>query len=154
MAYTTWPIKRQFGNTIQWQYDITGQGTPSSVSLKPENPTNSNLLITTWSIASTGATTWDFLPAGAADIVGVSYRVDISPPDETAEMSYVYPPAKAVAYWGFESTMSREILLRPEFGCVFHVSSIVDSSGSDNMTVTFKARGTIVDPATTTPFRS
>ena len=70
MAYTTWPIKRQFGNTIQWQYDITGQGTPSSVSLKPENPTNSNLLITTWSIASTGATTWDFLPAGSWIVTG------------------------------------------------------------------------------------
>ncbi len=47
MAYTQWPIERQFGNTIQWQYSVTGQGDPNSVSLKPENPSNSNLLITT-----------------------------------------------------------------------------------------------------------
>ncbi len=151
MAYTTWPIERQFGNTIQWQYNLTGQSTPSSVSLIPENPGNHSLLLTTWTISSTGATTWDFLPAGAADILGCSYALYINPPDETEEMSYVFPPAKAIATYGFSSTMNKEVLLRPEFGCVFDVSSIIDSGGS-NMAIKFKVRGTIVDPATTTPF--
>lgn len=152
MAYTTWPIERQFGNTVQWQYQLTGQGTPSSVSLIPENPTNSSLLITTWTIESTGAGTWDFLPSASADITGVTYGLYINPPDESEEMSYIFPEVKAVSQYGFGSTMSREILLRPSFGCVFNVSSIVDSSGSNNLAIMFKARGTIVDPATTTPF--
>ena len=152
MAYTTWPIERQFGNTIQWQYQITGKGTPGSVSLIPENPTNKALLITTWTIESTGATTWDFLPSVAADIVGVTYGLYINPPDETEEMSYIFPPAKATSQYGFGSTLSKEVLLRPEFGCVFNVSSIIDSSGSDNLAIMFKARGTLVDPSTNTPF--
>ena len=82
MAYTDWPIERQFGNTIQWQYQLTGQGTPGSVSLKPVVPNNGTVLITTWTIESTGANTWDFLPASAADITGVTYSLYINPPDE------------------------------------------------------------------------
>jgi hypothetical protein len=152
MAYTTWPIERQFGNTIQWQYQVTGQGTPSSVSLKPENPGNHSLLLTTWTIESTGAGTFDFLPSGVADITGVTYGLYINPPDETEEMSYIFPAARATSQFGFGSTLSKEILLRPEFGCVFNVSSIIDSSGSNSLAIMFKVRGTIVDPATTTPF--
>tara|TARA_Y100001970_G_scaffold286709_1_gene409562 strand:+ start:1588 stop:2052 length:465 start_codon:yes stop_codon:yes gene_type:complete len=153
MAYDNFPIQRQFGNTLQWRYVKEDQGTPSSIQLKPENPTNSNLLITTITVSSTGASTWDFLPSGVADITGVSYRVDVNGPDDSiTEMSYVFPPAKAVASWGFSTTLSKEILLRPEFGFSFNVSSIIDSSGSDNMAVRIVARGTIVDPATFTPF--
>ena len=152
MAYTTWPIERQFGNTIQWQYQVTGQGTPSSVSLIPENPTNKALLLTTFTIESTGAGTWDFLPSGAADVTGVTYGMYINPPDETEEMAYMFPPVKASSQFGFGSTLNTEILLRPEFGCVFNVSSIIDSSGSNSLAIMFKARGTLVDPNTTTPF--
>ena len=153
MAYTDFPIQRQFGNTLQWKYVLSDQGTPSSIELKPENPTSSNLLITTITVSSTGASTWDLLPSGMADITGVSYRVDVNGPDDSVtEMSYNFPPAKAVAIWGFSSTLSKEILLRPEFGFSFNVSSIVDSSGSDNLDVTIVARGTIVDPGTITPF--
>ena len=152
MASTTWPIERQFGSTIQWQYNLTGQGTPSSVSLIPENPGNHSFLLTTWTISSTGASTWDLLPSGMADILGCSYALYINPPDETEEMSYVFPPVKSIATYGFSSTMNKEVLLRPEFGCVFDVSSIIDSSGSNTMAIKFKVRGTIVDPATTTPF--
>lgn len=152
MAYTDWPIERQFGNTIQWQYQLTGQGTPSSVQLKPVVPNNGTVLITTWTIESTGATTWDFLPSGKADITGVSYSLYINPPDETEEMCYIFPPAKATSAFAFSSTMQREVLLRPEFGCQFNVSSIVDSSGSDSMAIMFKARGTLVTPSTSIPF--
>jgi len=152
MAYTDWNIERQFGNTIQWQHQVTGQGTPSSVSLKPVVPNNGTVLITTWTIESTGATTWDFLPSAAADITGVTYSLYINPPDETEEMNYIFPPAHATSQYGFGSTMQREILLRPEFGCVFNVSSIIDSSGSNNMAIMFKARGTLVTPSTSIPF--
>lgn len=151
MAYTNFPIERQYGNTIQWQYQVTGQGTPSSVSLIPENPTNSSLLLTTFTIESTGATTWDFLPSASADITGVTYGLYVNPPDETEEMSYIFPPAKATSQYGFGSTLNKEILLRPEFGLVFNVSSIIDSSGSNNLAIMFKVRGTLVDPSTTTP---
>jgi hypothetical protein len=152
MAYTDWPIERQFGNTIQWQYQLTGQGTPGSVSLKPVVPNNGTVLITTWTIESTGANTWDFLPASAADITGVTYSLYINPPDETEEMNYIFPPARATSQYGFGSTMQREVLLKPEFGCVFNVSSIIDSSGSSNMAIMFKARGTLVTPSTSIPF--
>ena len=68
------------------------------------------------------------------------------------EMINIFPPAKATSQYGFGSTLSKEVLLRPEFGCVFNVSSIIDSSGSDNLAIMFKARGTLVDPSTNTPF--
>ena len=59
-------------------------------------------------------------------------------------MNYIFPPARATSQYGFGSTMQREVLLKPEFGCVFNVSSIIDSSGSSNMAIMFKARGTLV----------
>lgn len=152
MAYTTVPITQQFGNTIEWGYNLTGQGTPSSVSLIPENPTNSSLLLTKFTLQSTGAGTWDFLPSAMADITGVSYNMAIGDPAENELFTYIYPPATASSQYGFGCTLDTEILLRPSFGLVFHVNSIIDSSGSNTMVVRFKFRGSLVDPATTTPF--
>lgn len=152
MAYTEWPIKRQFGNTIEYQYQVTGQGTPSSISLQPKNDSLSNILFTTFTIESTGASTWDLLPSGMADVLGCTYMVYVNDSSEQEAMSYAFPQIKATSQFGFGATLNQEILLRPEYGFVFNVSSIIDSSGSNNMAIMFKARGTLVDPSTTTPF--
>ena len=112
MAYTDWPIERQFGNTIQWQYQLTGQGTPGSVSLKPVVPNNGTVLITTWTIESTGANTWD-LPASAADITGVTYSLYINPPDETEEMNYIFPPSRATSQYGLVLLCKGKFYLNP-----------------------------------------
>ena len=64
MAYTTIPISVEYGDSRVWQIQQTGLGTPSSYSLKPDNPTNMNILISSITVTYTGASTWDMLPAG------------------------------------------------------------------------------------------
>ncbi len=66
-------------------------------------------------------------------------------------MGYFGDMARVTSRAAISSVLKQEILLRPEFGIVFNVSAVKDSSGTD-MAIMFKARGTIVDPATTTPF--
>ena len=155
MAYTTIPLSDEFGDTLTWQYQQTGLGTPSSFSGKPENASNSNLLITAITVVYTGASTWDMLPAGTEQFnIVPSWSVYVNPPDESERFNYQAPDLAGTSQYGFASTLKTEILLRPEYGLVFTTASLVDSSGSDNLAIYYKLRGTRVDPSTTTPFLS
>ena len=155
MAYTEIPIKTEFGDSLTWQIQQTGLGTPSSFSAKPQNPSNSNLLITSITVVYTGASTWDMLPAGTEQFnIVPSWSVYVNGPDESEAFNYQAPPLSGTSQYGFASTLNQEILLRPEYGFVFTTASLVDSSGSNNLAIYYKVKGTRVDPSTTTPFLS